>query len=130
MMNLKRGIKLLSEHEGTGEPVKKGDRVIYNLKMFLNQGEEVPLNERQAEHLAADMLRTVEACRFVDHRTTLGSREAIAGVEYSLIGMQKGGYRKVRVGPHMAFGDKGLPGLVPANAVLVIELWLREVLSE
>ena len=44
--------------------------------------------------------------------------------------MKKGGYRKVRISPHLAFRDKGLPGLVPANAVLVIELWLREVLSE
>ena len=128
-MNLKRGIKLLEEHEGIGEPVKKGDRVVYNLRMFLNQGEEVPLNERQAEHLPAEMIRTIEGDRLVDHRTTLGSREAIAGVEHSLIGMKKGGYRKLQVSPHLAFRDKGLPGLVPPNAVLVVKLWLRDVLS-
>jgi FKBP-type peptidyl-prolyl cis-trans isomerase len=130
MMNLKRGIRLLAEQEGTGESVKKGNRVVYNLKMFLHHGDEVLLNERQAEHLPEEMLRTVETRRLVDHRTTLGTREAIAGVEYSLMGMRKGGYRKVRVSPHMAFRDKGLPGLVPPNAVLVIELWLREILSE
>jgi FKBP-type peptidyl-prolyl cis-trans isomerase len=60
----------------------------------------------------------------------VGSREAIAGVEYSLMGMRKDGYRKVRVSPHLAFGKKGLPGLVPADAVLMIELWLRRILSE
>jgi FKBP-type peptidyl-prolyl cis-trans isomerase (trigger factor) len=130
LMKLKRGIKLLEEGEGTGEPAKKGDRVVYNLKMFLNQGDEVSLNERQAEHLPASMIRTVAGDLFVDHRTTLGSREAIAGVEYSLIGMKKGGYRKVRVSPHLAFRDKGLPGLVSANAVLVVELWLRDVTKE
>jgi len=129
-VNLKRGIKLLAEHEGIGEPIKKGDRVVYNLKMFLNQGEEVPLNERQAEYLSADRIRTREGIRFVDHCTVLGSREAIAGVEYALLGMRKGGYRKVRVSPHLAFREEGLPELVPAGAVLVIELWLREVLSE
>ena len=129
-MNLKRGIKLLAEHEGTGEPVKKGDRVVYNLKMFLNQGEEVPLNERQAEYLSTDRIRTIESTRFVDHCTVLGSREAMAGVEYALLGMRKGGYRKVRVSPHLAFREEGLPELVPAGAVLVIELWLREILSE
>jgi FKBP-type peptidyl-prolyl cis-trans isomerase 2 len=129
-VNLKRGIKLLAEHEGIGEPVKKGDRVVYNLKMFLNRGEEVPLNERQAEYLSADRIRTREGIRFVDHCTVLGSREAIAGVEYALLGMRKGGYRKVRVSPHLAFREEGLPELVPAGAVLVIELWLREVLSE
>jgi FKBP-type peptidyl-prolyl cis-trans isomerase (trigger factor) len=128
-MRLKRGIKLLEEGEGTGEPTRKGDRVVYNLKMFLNQGDEIPLNERQAEHLPAEMVRIMNGTRLVDHRTTLGSREAIAGVEYSLIGMKKGGYRKVRVSPHLAFRDKGLTDLVPANAVLVVELWLRDVIN-
>jgi FKBP-type peptidyl-prolyl cis-trans isomerase 2 len=129
-VNLKRGIKLLAEHEGIGDPVKKGDRVVYNLKISLNRGEEVPLNERQAEYLPAEMIRIVEGHRFVDHCNVLGSREAIAGVEYSLIGMRKGGYRKVRVSPHLAFRDEGLTQLVPAGAVLVIELWLREVLCD
>ena len=129
-MKLKRGIKLLAEHEGIGDPVKKGHRVVYNLKIFLNKGEEVPLNERQAEHLPAEMIRTIKGDRFVDHRITLGSREAMAGVEYSLIGMKKGGYRKVRVSPHLAFRDKGLPDLVPPNAVLVVELWLRDLINK
>jgi FKBP-type peptidyl-prolyl cis-trans isomerase (trigger factor) len=129
-VKLKRGIKLLAEHEGIGDPVKKGHRVVYNLKIFLNKGEEVPLNERQAEHLPAEMIRTIEGDRFVDHRITLGSREAMAGVEYSLIGMKKGGYRKVRVSPHLAFRDKGLPDLVPPNAVLVVELWLRDLINK
>jgi FKBP-type peptidyl-prolyl cis-trans isomerase 2 len=129
-VKLKRGIKLLAEHEGIGDPVKKGHRVVYNLKIFLNKGEEVPLNERQAEHLPAEMIRTIKGDRFVDHRITLGSREAMAGVEYSLIGMKKGGYRKVRVSPHLAFRDKGLPDLVPPNAVLVVELWLRDLINK
>ncbi|HSE91427.1 MAG TPA: FKBP-type peptidyl-prolyl cis-trans isomerase [Candidatus Binatia bacterium] len=127
---MKRGIKLLAEHEGTGEPAKKNDRVVYNLRMFLNRGEEVPLNKRQADYLPTEMIRSVEDDRFVDHCTVLGSRETIAGVEYSLMGMKKDGYRKVRLSPHMAFRDEGLPGLVPANAVLVVELWLRDVISE
>jgi FKBP-type peptidyl-prolyl cis-trans isomerase (trigger factor) len=128
-VNLKRGIKLLAEHEGIGEPAKKNDRVVYNLRMFLNRGEEVPLNERQAVHLPVEMIRIVEGAPFVDHCTVLGSREAIAGVEHSLMGMKKDGYRKVRLSPHMAFRDKGLPGLVPANAVLVVELWLRDLIN-
>lgn len=80
-MKLKRGIKLLEQREGVGEPAKKGDRILYNLKMFLHRGEEVPLNERQAEHLPPEMIRTVEGYRFIEHRTRLGRRDAIAGVE-------------------------------------------------
>ncbi len=128
-MRLKSGIKLLDEHQGVGEPAKKGDSVIYNLKIFLNKGDEVPLNQQQAEYLPAQMIRTVGGYRFVDHKIVLGSREAMAGVEHSLIGMKADGYRKVRVSPHLAYRDEGLGDLIPANAVLIVELWLRELFS-
>ncbi len=95
-MRLRSGIKLLDERAGMGLPAKKGDSVIYNLKIFLNKGDEVPLNQRQIEYLPAQMIRTIDGYRFVDHKTVLGSREAMAGVEYSLIGMKTDGYRKVR----------------------------------
>ena len=126
-MQLKRGIKLLDEREGQGEPAKKGERVVYNLKIFLNKGAQVPLNERQAEHLPPSSLRTDGDFRFVEHQTLLGNRAPIAGVEQSLIGMKQGGYRKVRVSPHLAYGDHGLAGSIPPKAVLIIELWLREI---
>lgn len=128
-MRLKSGIKLLDERAGLGLPAKKGDSVIYNLKIFLNKGDEVPLNQRQAEYLPVQMIRTVDGYCFVDHKTVLGSRDAMAGVEYSLIGMKTGGYRKVRVSPHLAYRGEGLGDLIPANAVLIVELWLRELFS-
>ena len=128
-MRLKSGIKLLDEREGSGEPAEKGDNVIYNLKMFLNKGDEVPLNERQAEYLPEKMLRNENGSRFVDHTLTLGRRQAIAGIEYTLTGMKAGGYRKVRLSPHLAYRDQGLDGLIPANSVLIVELWLRQIVS-
>jgi hypothetical protein len=127
-MRLRSGIKLLEERDGTGEPAKKGDRLVYNLRIYLNRGEEVLLNERQAEHLPKEMFRTDDAGRpLIDHQIALGSREAMAGVEYALIGMKPGGYRKVRVSPHLGYRDVGVDGLIPANAVLIVELWLREL---
>ena len=54
------GLKLLDEREGAGTLAKKGDRVVYNTKIFLNQGDEVPLNDLQAKQLPKEMVR-VEA---------------------------------------------------------------------
>jgi FKBP-type peptidyl-prolyl cis-trans isomerase len=126
-MRLKSGITLLRECEGEGDAAKRGDSVIYNIKIFLNKGDEVPLNQRQAQYLPQEMIRTVDGYSYIDHKTVLGSREAMAGVEYSLTGMKKGGYRKVRVSPHLAYRSEGLPDLIPSDAVLVVELWLREI---
>lgn len=120
------GIKLLEETEGVGAPAGKGDRVVYNCRMFLNGGDEVPLNERQAAYIPEDRLRTENGRRFVDHETTVGKRRTIAGIQYALEGMKPGGYRKIRVSPHLAYRAQGLPGLVPPDSVLIIELWLRE----
>jgi FKBP-type peptidyl-prolyl cis-trans isomerase len=121
------GLTLLDEREGTGTPTKKGDRVVYNTRMFLNQGDEVPLNEVQAKRLPKEMVRVEEGTTFVDHTIVLGRRQAIAGVEHALMGMKAGGYRKVRISPHLAYRDLGILELIPSNAVLVVEIWLRAI---
>ena len=123
------GVKLLDEREGAGTPAKKGDRVVYNIRIFLNQGEEVPLNDIQAKQLPKEMVRVEEGVTFIEHTIVLGHRQAIAGVEHALIGMQVGGYRKVRVSPHLAYRDKGIPDLIPPDAVLICEIWMRDIVS-
>lgn len=121
------GIRLLEEREGEGRPAQKGDRVVYNTRLFLNQGDEVPLNAKQAPHLPQEMIRVEGGDTFIDHSTVLGSRQAIAGVEHALMGMKMGGYRKVRISPHLAYREKGIPDLIPPEAVLICEIWLRHI---
>jgi FKBP-type peptidyl-prolyl cis-trans isomerase len=123
------GLKLLDEREGDGPSAQKSDRVMFHMRLFLNKGDEIPLNETQAKHLPKEMIRVVDGMTFVDRTIVLGQREAIAGVEHTLMGMKAGGYRKVRISPHLAYRDKGIPDLVPPDAVLIVELWLREVLT-
>jgi len=122
------GLKLLAEREGEGKPAQRGDRVVYNTRIFLNRGEEVPLNEIQARHLPAKLVRVAEETTFIDHTIILGRRQAMAGVEHALLGMKVGGYRKVRVSPHLAYHDKGIPDLIPPDAVMICEIWLREIM--
>jgi|SRR5678816_568586 FKBP-type peptidyl-prolyl cis-trans isomerase (trigger factor) len=124
------GVKLLDDREGEGQPAQKGDRVIYNVRLFLNKGEEVPLNASQAEHLPKEMLRIEGNVTFVDHQTVLGSRQTMAGIEHALMGMKAGGYRKVRISPHLAYREKGLSNLIPPQAVLTVEVWLRHIIQE
>jgi FKBP-type peptidyl-prolyl cis-trans isomerase len=123
------GLKLLEEREGKGMPANKGDRVLFNLRLFLNKGDAVPLNETQATHLPKERMRVVDGVTLIDRTIILGRREAMAGVEYALMGMKVGGYRKARVSPHLAYRDKGIPDLIPSDAVLICEIWLRDIVS-
>ncbi|HSS29513.1 MAG TPA: FKBP-type peptidyl-prolyl cis-trans isomerase, partial [Nitrospiraceae bacterium] len=86
-----------------------------------------PLNDVQAQRLPKVMVRVEAGITFVDHTIVLGRRQAIAGVEHALMGMKAGGYRKVRMSPHLAYRDAGVPELIPSNAVLVVEIWLRAI---
>ena len=107
-MNLTSGLEIMEDREGTGANVVSGDAVRYDVRIFLNRGDEVPMSGETKE-------------------TILGKRRVIAGVEKSLIGMRVGGYRKVRVSPHLAYGDVGVKDTIPPAAVLVISLWLHEI---
>lgn len=101
------GIKIVAETEGTGSRAETGDVVAFECAAYLNRGSEV--HGRRAE------------------RTKLGSRQLIPGVEAALVGMREGGYRKVRISPHLAYRDGGVEGKVPRNAVLIYELWLNAI---
>lgn len=123
-------LKLLEEREGEGRQAAKGDRVAYNTRIFLNQGDEVPFNDIQAKQVPKEMIRVADGVTFIVHTIVLGQRQAIAGVEHALVGMKAGGYRKVRISPHLVYRDKGIPDLIPSHAVLIVENWLREISQE
>jgi FKBP-type peptidyl-prolyl cis-trans isomerase 2 len=123
------GLTLLEEREGDGRVVQIDDRVVYNVRLYLNKGDEVLLNEKQVEYVPKEKIRIQDGVALIDHTVTLGRREVMAGIEHALIGMKVGGYRKVRISPHLAYRDKGLPELIPPDAVLVVEIWLWAVLE-
>ena len=57
----------------------------------------------------------------------VGQRCVIAGLDRGVEGMKVGGIRRIRVSPHLAYKDKGVPPLIPENAVLIFEVELLAV---
>ena len=98
--HIAKGIELLNEIPGDGLIAAKDAIVIYNARMFLRKGDELTFD---AQSIAAygDRLNTriVDGVELIDHATTLGKRQPIAGVEKTLFGMKPGGFREVSVGP-------------------------------
>ncbi len=95
------GLTSLNEREGDGLIAQIGDRVVYDMRIYLNKRDEVLLNEKQVDHVAKEKIRIQDGATLIDRTVTLGRREVIAGVEQALIGLTVGGYRKVRISPHL-----------------------------
>jgi len=121
---------LLEEREGEGREVQRGDHVIDHARTVLNQGEEVRMQEEQIRYLPEEMIRVVDNATLVDHTTRLSSRQMVVDVEHALMGMKVGGYWKIRISPHLAYRNKGVPGSISADAFLVVEVWLRAIVGE
>jgi FKBP-type peptidyl-prolyl cis-trans isomerase len=51
----------------------------------------------------------------------------VRGLDDGLVGMRAGGRRRVTIPPELAYGDVGVPGLVPPGATLVVEVHALEL---
>jgi FK506-binding nuclear protein len=93
---------------GDGPIASRGDEVEIIYSLALNRGDIVESNT---------------PCRF-----RIGDRRVVAGLEYGVDGMRVGGERRIRVGSHLAYRDKEIPGKIPANALLEFHVRLLRCL--
>jgi uncharacterized protein len=116
---LRSGLTLLVDIPGTGEPVRRQHNYRIRLRLWLNRGEAVrwqaawgPVGAARLEDNGETLLTEVRIDR----------RSLISGLFYGVEGMRVGGTRRLEIAPHLAYGDRGVPGTVPAGAVLTAEI--------
>jgi hypothetical protein len=116
---VKSGVELLEDAPGSGAPVEKKLFYDFRLRMWLSRGD--PIRWRQPWGLC-------DRARIEDEGTTLFTslrvdREYMfAGLFYGVEGMRVGGTRRIRVAPHLGYREAGVPGIVPPNALLTVEI--------
>jgi peptidylprolyl isomerase len=64
----------------------------------------------------------------VPFRFVFGTGRVIKGWDQGLVGMKVGGQRELVVPAHLAYGDRKVGDLIPANSNLMFEVELLEVL--
>lgn len=104
---MRSGIKIEEETVGEGREAKRDDKVVVRYDLFLNRGECIRSDER--------------------YEFVLDHRQIIAGLRYGVEGMRVGGRRRFRVSPHLAYREKGVPDIVPHDAVLIFDVTLLAV---
>jgi len=113
VIELQSGVIYEDELTGIGEPAVLGDELEVHYGAWLDDGQQVDSS----------------VDRGIPIRFVLGAAP-IAGWNEALIGMSAGGKRRLTVPPTLAYGEAGIPGLVPPNAVLSFMIELLSINSE
>jgi FKBP-type peptidyl-prolyl cis-trans isomerase len=100
-------LKIVDVAIGDGPIAERGSRASVRYTGYLNRGEIFQ--------------------RDVVISFAVGDRSIIAGLSQGIEGMRVGGRRRLRVGPHVAYRDRGVPGVVPPNAKLTFDVELLAV---
>jgi hypothetical protein len=69
-----------------------------------------------------DVARLEDDRRVLVTRIRIERRSLINGLFYGVEGMRVGGTRRVAIAPQMAYGSRGVPGVIPPDAPLTVEI--------
>jgi FKBP-type peptidyl-prolyl cis-trans isomerase len=103
-----QGMKVEVLKEGTGEVAKTGDTVSVHYVGTLENGTKFDSSVDRGEQFSFK----------------LGENRVIQGWELGVLGMKVGEKRRLTIPADLAYGDRAVGSVIPANATLVFEVEL------
>jgi len=120
---LRSGLTLLADLPGAGDLVRRRQRYLIRLRLWLHKGEAV---RWQAASGPVGIARLEDNGETLITEVPIDRRSLVNGLFYGVEGMHVGGVRRLEIAPHLAYGERGVPGSIPANARLVAEIAVLE----
>ena len=109
MIKTDSGLQYVDQKVGDGKEAKKGDTVVCHYTGWLKDGTKF-----DSSH---DRKKPAE----------FSLDKVIKGWQEGIPGMKVGGKRKLIIPPDLAYGKKGIPGVIPADAELTFEVELIDI---
>src|SRR5439155_12011575 len=120
---LRSGLTLLADVPGAGEPVRRQHNYRIRLRVWLNRGQAVRWQTAWG-HVGVARLDDDGETLITEVR--IDRRSLVGGLFYGVQGMRVGGTRRLEIAPHLAYGDRGVPGVIPPGALLIAEITILE----
>jgi uncharacterized protein len=120
---LRSGLTLLEDFPGAGEPVLRQRNYRIRLRLWLNKGEAI---RWQSAWGPVGVARLDDNGETLITEARIDRRSLVDGLFYGVDGMRVGGTRRLEIAPHLAYGDRGVPGVIAAGAVLTAEVAILE----
>jgi FKBP-type peptidyl-prolyl cis-trans isomerase len=105
-------LKIEDQSVGTGAVAASGDTVTMNYVGSLTNGTVFDASKNHGN----------DGFTF-----TLGVGQVIKGWDVGIVGMKVGGKRKLLIPSTMAYGDRAVGGVIPANSALIFEVELLSI---
>ena len=112
----KSGLEYYDFRKSDGPPVKVGQSITVHYKVVNSedQFDDGPWLDNS--------WKTQKPIKF-----KIGRGQILKGLDEGIIGMRVAGYRRFRLPAHLAFGGKGVPGLIEPNTSLVVEVYVIQI---
>jgi len=114
MNTTKSGLQYVDQKEGNGAEAVKGSNVEVHYTGWLYE------DGKRGNQFDSSVARG-------PFRFQLGARRVIAGWEEGVAGMKVGGKRELIIPPQLGYGDREIPGVIPAGSTLSFEVELLKV---
>jgi FKBP-type peptidyl-prolyl cis-trans isomerase FkpA len=105
------GVKVEVLKKGSGVEAKKGDTVEVHYTGWLEDGEKFDSSVDKGDPFS-----------FV-----IGAGQVIPGWDLGIEGIKTGEKRRLTIPPALAYGEGGVPGAIPGNAILIFEVELLKI---